>query len=208
LSDPLPPAQLVSEKAAQLGDLSLVLQDLRSVIDLCARLANELVKVEPDRDGLLIEALWTAALVKYVRCFTSGKRFGLDVSVFDGCSGANETHQYYKDMRDKHVAHSVNPFEGVAVGVLLEGELGQHTATGIVVLQHRLVCTDQSGVQTLQRLASVAQKNVRLRCKAMRDELLNWAKEQPTGTFKPDEISMTAPGPEQAGRPRGPNPAV
>ena len=178
------------------------------MIDLCARLADELMKAEAERDGLLVEALWTAALVKYIRCFTSGKRFGLEVSVFDGFSGAKETHQYYKDMRDKHVAHSVNPFEGVTVRVLLEGDPGEHTATGIVVFQHRLVCTDQDGVQTLQRLASVAQKNVRLRCTAMRDELLNWAKEQPPGTFKPVEISMTAPGPEQAGSPRDPKPAV
>lgn len=208
MPDQLPPAQLVSGKAAQLGDLSLVLLDLRSVIDLCTRLDGELVKAEADRDDLLIEALWTAALVKYIRCFTSGRRFGLEVSVFDGLSGAKETHQYYKDMRDKHVAHSVNPFEGVTVRVLLEGEPAKHKATGIVVFQHRLVCTDQNGVQTLKRLASVAQKTVRLRCKAMQDELLDWAKEQPPGAFEPGEISMTAPGPEQAGRPRDSTPTV
>ena len=177
----------------------MVLQDLRSVIELCKRLDTELERAEDEADNLLIEALWTAALVKYVRCFTSGKRFGLDPSVFDGLAGASETHQYFKNMRDKHVAHSVNPFEGVGVRVVLGGKLGNHTAEGIVVFQHRLVCTDRAGVRTLQRLTSAAQRNVRLRCKAMRDELLDWAKAQPPSTFQPDQLGMVAPGPEQAG---------
>ena len=195
-------AELTSTKAAGLGDLSLTLLDLRSVIELCRRLDAELAKPESDHDNLLVEAMWTAALVKYIRCFTSGKRTELDSSVFDGMDGAHDTHQYFKNMRDKHVAHSVNPFEGVGVRVLLRGEPGQSVAEGIAVFQHRLVCTDRKGVRTLERLASTAQRDVRLRCKSMRDELISWAKAQPPGTFTPDQLSMVAPGPEQAGESR------
>lgn len=189
--------------AAQLGDLSLVLLDLRSVIELCRRLGSELDKPETDRDNVTIEALWTAALVKYVRCFTSGKRGELDATVFEGVDGALDTHQYFKNMRDKHVAHSVNPFEGVGVRILLSGELEECVAEGIAVLQHRLVCTDREGVRTLERLACLAQRNVRDRCHALKDDLFACAKGQPPGTFRPDQLSMVAPGPDQAGEPRG-----
>ena len=150
----------------------------------------------------MIEALWTAALVKYIRCFATGKRFGLDVSVFDGLEGARDTHQFFKDMRDKHVVHSVNPFEDASVGVVLCGEPGAEQAEGVAVFQHKLVCTDQNGVQTLERLAAVAQKSVRLRCKTLRDELSAWAKSQPRGTFKRGQLGMVAPGPGQAGATR------
>ena len=188
--------------AARLGDLSLVLLDLRSVIELCRRLGSELAKPAAERDNLTIEALWTAALVKYVRCFTSGKRTELDASVFEDINGARDTHQYFKNMRDKHVAHSVNPFEGVGVRVLLSGEPGQCLVEGIVVFQHRLVSSDEEGARTLERLASIAQRDVRLRCKTMKDDLLTWAKTQPPGTFTPDQLGMVAPGPEQAGEAR------
>lgn len=195
----LPLAELTSEDAARLGDLSLALLDLRSVMDLCERLDAELEKPAGDQDWLLVEALWTAALVKYVRCFASGKRSTVEVSVFDGLDGAADTHQHFKNMRDKHVAHSVNPFEGVKVGVVLGGEPGAFCAEGIAVLERRLICTDRAGVQTLRRLASVAQKSLRLRCQTLRDTVLEWAKSQPPGTLQPGSLGLTTPGPEQAG---------
>jgi hypothetical protein len=68
--------------------------------------------------------------VKYVRCFTTGKRFGLDLSVFDDSDGARDTHQYFKDMRDKHVVHSVNPFEDASVGVVLRGDPRRRVSRG------------------------------------------------------------------------------
>lgn len=49
----------------------------------------------------------------------------LDTSVFDGQpEGTLRWHKYFKDTRDKHVAHSVNPFEIGAFGVRLSGRGG------------------------------------------------------------------------------------
>lgn len=70
---------------------------------------------------IITKALWESALVTYARCFGTGKRVRLDANtVFDG--QPDETlrwHKYFKDTRDKHVAHSVNPFEFGHFGVRL-----------------------------------------------------------------------------------------
>lgn len=61
---------------------------------------------------LTARALWEAALVAYARCFHRGKRRWLNESIFEGQDEDMLVwHRYFKNTRDKHVAHSVNPFE-------------------------------------------------------------------------------------------------
>ena len=76
-------------------------------------------------DAIVTKSLWESALVTYARCFGTGKRVRLDKSVFDGQpEGTLRWHKYFKDTRDKHIAHSVNPFELGAFGVRLSGRGG------------------------------------------------------------------------------------
>ena len=61
-----------------------------------------------------------AALISYVRRFAHGKRYRLSEDVRSKLQGDPiGVHTFYKSLRDKHVAHSVNPFEEVAVGIVL-----------------------------------------------------------------------------------------
>ena len=80
---------------------------------------------EDDADrsyDIVTRSLWESALVTYARCFGTGKRVRLDTSVFDGQpEDALRWHKYFKDTRDKHVAHSVNTFEFGGFGVRLSG---------------------------------------------------------------------------------------
>lgn len=63
-------------------------------------------------EELTARALWEAALVAYARCFLGGKRRWLNESIFQGQDADTLVwHRYFKNTRDKHVAHSVNPFE-------------------------------------------------------------------------------------------------
>ena len=125
-------------------------------------------------------AFWTAALVKYVRCFTSGKRFGLNENIFLGIEGDPVgAHRFFKNMRDKHVAHSVNPFEEVRVGAVLSPEGTQpQVVQGISAISRKLICTDVEGVRTLGQLASVIHKKVCDSAAKAQTELLEWAKKQ------------------------------
>jgi hypothetical protein len=104
----MPTVGLDSDSAKILADLASILRDLEFVVGCCDRLLPMLE--EKDRDAVTIEALWTAALVAYARCFASGKRFGLDENSFVGLEGEVVAfHRWLLNLRNKHIAHSVNP---------------------------------------------------------------------------------------------------
>lgn len=66
-------------------------------------------------------------MVTYGRCFHKGKRRWLDESLFEGEKGdVLVWHRYFKNTRDKHVAHSVNPFEINATGVEVADHDGEN----------------------------------------------------------------------------------
>jgi len=83
-------------------------------------------------------SLWIAALVTYGRCFHHGRRKHLNESDFEGQSEeVLQWHRYFKDTRDKHVAHSVNPFEESATGVSIvdrESDAPRVDGAGVVYL--------------------------------------------------------------------------
>ena len=62
-----PAAQALAESAAVIGDLQFVME-------CCKRLLTELAVPEEDRDPLVPQALWSAALNGYARCFGKGSR--------------------------------------------------------------------------------------------------------------------------------------
>lgn len=78
-------------------------------------------------DYRLVEAVVTAALVRYFRCLSTGVRLGIQASDLASLSEEDrQAQQYLKDLRDKHVAHSVNPFENsyvTAMATERDGEL-------------------------------------------------------------------------------------
>jgi hypothetical protein len=199
----MPMSELRTAQAERLGDLTLIVLDLRSTIDMCRRLVDELE--EEDQDALLIEALWTASLVKYSRCFATGRRLGLDETIFDQFEGDPiGTHRYFIDMRNKDVAHAVNPFEEVRVGVVLSAE-GPQTAKveGVGVLARKLISAEVDMVRNLMTLASTLHKKVAELGKQEQDDLLKWAQGRPVSEFPPGKLGLFTPGPEQVGRPRG-----
>lgn len=97
-------------EAEILADLYGIEYDLSTASYLCAK-SIELSRPQ-QRDYLMEEALVSAAVVRYGRCFSSGARLGLsrkDIEELDPADLA--AHDYFKALRDKFVAHSVNPFE-------------------------------------------------------------------------------------------------
>jgi hypothetical protein len=83
----------------------------------------------------MTHSLWTTALVGYARCYASGTRYNLRVDdLQEEYPEGNlaELHEYFKNLRDKHAAHSVSPLETFGTGVLLvEEEGGSLRTTGL-----------------------------------------------------------------------------
>ena len=111
----LPSAQVLADQIS-------TIQDLQFVMECCKRLLTELVKPEEERDAVVPQALWSAALMGYDRCFTKGKRFGLtadDVRSLPLEGQVMKFHNWVVDERNKLARHPANPYEVARVGAVL-----------------------------------------------------------------------------------------
>lgn len=150
------------EEAAILADWISIGHDLSHVISATKRLHDLLDK--DDNDSVVIRSLWTSALVTYIRCFTSGKRKNkLSPDIFQELNGDPiGTHQYYKDTRDKHIAHPVNIFEEIKIGMVPSDNFPKKPASvGVGHLYTYRLTDDKKGVKQLGLLASFALEYVK-----------------------------------------------
>jgi len=198
-----PIAKVDYEEAKKLADLGAIVQDLRFTMETCSRL-KKLLK-ENSQDSLLIESMWTAALIRYARCFASGKRFGLSESIFDGLMGEpHEVHKMYIDLRDKHIAHSVNPFEQMEVGLVLSPQSShERKIIGVATMSMRYICSDVEGVHQLGLLSKVLLEKVIQIAKEYEKKTLEKGESIPLeALYKRARPRMVAPGSELADKPR------
>jgi len=190
-------------EAKRLADLASILRDLQVTVETCKRVVNLLESAKPD--SIVIEGLWSAALIRYVRCFAFGKRYGLTEDIFKDLNGDPiGAHRWYKNMRDKHIAHSVNPYEQVRIGIILSSEDSQEQKVlGVSTLAGSYISPDKKGVEQLGMLATVLIKTVGILGKECENKVLDMAKNLPIDQLYNRATSkFVAPGPEKAGKAR------
>jgi hypothetical protein len=104
--------------------------DITSAHSFLERLSA--ISHEPARDGVLMEAYSTAALVRYCRCFTSGSRSKLNIDDLTNATPEEiELHSHIRGARDWHIAHPVNQQEVHAVHLIVgTSESGEHEVLG------------------------------------------------------------------------------
>jgi hypothetical protein len=165
----VPSAQILADQAS-------IIQDLQFVMECCKRLLTELAKPEEDRDPVVPQALWSAALVAYARCFGKGKRFGLateDVRTLPLQGEVMKYHKWVIEERNKLTVHPANPFEATKVGAALSppGQ-AQRRVEGIAVLSTSHVLVDDTGVRQLGGLASELAKQTAEKAQGQQDSVL------------------------------------
>ena len=150
-------------EAEVLADLYSIVFDLEAAAYLCNK-AVELDRPQ-QHDSLLVEGLVAAAVIRYGRCFSTGARLGLcreDIAELKG--DELETHDYFKALRDKFVAHSVNPFEETYVTATASESNGtKYPIQSLGPGQHRLMLSASTGEalsHVLSRLKTVVDKRV------------------------------------------------
>lgn len=193
------------EEAKTLANYTLIFQDLGLTVDALKRL-RQLLK-NGSKDRVLIESYWTAALISYCRCFTSGKRLSLSEDIFRNKELKGDPlgcHRYYINLRNKHVAHSVNLFEQVAIDLQLSSPKNKkREVLGVSVLSQKLICSSIDGVETLLRLSLIAREEVRKKAKEYEAKTLEIGKNLPIEKlYSRARSRITTPGPEDAGKPR------
>lgn len=144
-------------EAAELAGLASVFEDLQYVLRCCEHLVTALNApgtgpLQVQTDPALVEALWTGALVGYVRCF-SGQAKVLtdnDLRELELEGEVIELHAALKKLRDAFASRHVNPRESFTIGAA-QGPDGR--ATGIAVTTTPTPTVDDSTVRLLGRIA-------------------------------------------------------
>jgi hypothetical protein len=159
-----------------LADQALIIQDLQFVMECCKRLLTELAKPEEDRDSVVPQALWSAALIAYARCFGKDKRFGLateDVRTLPLQGEVMKYHKWVIGERDKLAVHPANPFEAATVGAALSLPVqAERRVEGIALLSTSRVLVDDTGVRQLGGLASELAKHTAEKAQGQQDSVL------------------------------------
>jgi hypothetical protein len=102
--------ELSLTETALLADLTSISYDLERSRDFAERLKATLTVPSPETR--LTEPLSIATIVQYCRPFAGGKRQNLNDSLLGVFNiDQRRKHQWFRDVRDKHIAHSVNAFE-------------------------------------------------------------------------------------------------
>jgi hypothetical protein len=182
------PAQLLADQAG-------IIADLQFVMDCCKRLLAELARPEEERDGVVPLALWSAAVVGYARCFTTGKQFGLqtqDVRTLPLHGAVLKFHHWIIGESQKIIAHPASPFDAARVGAALT-EGGDQRVEGIAVLSASRVLVDEVGVRQLGGLASELARQTADRAREQQDVVL--AEAQQLGADSLAKLPVLQSGP-------------
>lgn len=148
---------LDSPAARALAELAAMLDDLQTVLACCERLMTELGKPEDRDDGvdeLLLESLWTTALLSYTRCFTGGRN-GVALTEDDvtatGLQGeVLQWHNVLRTLRKHYADPAVNPRERFSVGAAQDT---RGRAGGIAITSTRRPALDEVTVRQTGALA-------------------------------------------------------
>lgn len=142
-------------EAQRLADLNGVSYDLELVSSICERYLQTDYTASSD-DLLVAQSLFVSAVVTYGRTLGSGVRSGVTREQIDQLSEPLQLrHQYFKDIRDKFVAHSVNAFEENCVKLYLTpAERGERSVSSIGLGHSRVATLSHKDLAELQELVA------------------------------------------------------
>jgi hypothetical protein len=137
--------------ASALADLTSMMDDLHTVLYCCERLVNELAGVP---DDLVVEAVWTTALLSYNRCFTdAGRGMALTESDVESTPLQGDIlgwHKVLLELRGHYAAAPLSPRERFSVGAALDSGGG---VTGVAITSARQPQLDELTVRQTGALA-------------------------------------------------------
>jgi hypothetical protein len=161
--------------------------DLRTVTATAAQLQRKQAR-EDDR-LLELEAMQAHALIRYGRCFRGGVRTAFLVP--DDWIEAlppelRQAHRDFLDLRDKHIAHSVNDWEinTPVARVAIDRATGEMVVRQVHVSQSRVVMQSSESLDLLWRLAKVLADRVEQEMRVESAKLLEVAKKIPLDELK------------------------
>ena len=173
--------KLDGSEPAELAGLAAVFEDLQYVLRCCEHLVSALAPPQPD--PALVEALWTGALIGYVRCFSgrAGVLTDDDLGRLELDGDVREFHGMIKKLRDHYASRHVNPRESFTIGVAQSND-GKPTGVAVVSTPRPLV--DDTTVRLLGRVAYALSGLLDTRIQKTQNDVLGAA-----GKLSPNDLS-------------------
>ncbi|MFC5952215.1 hypothetical protein ACFQH9_28520 [Pseudonocardia lutea] len=142
--------RLDTPESGELAQLSAVFEDLQYVLRCCEHLVAALAVPRPD--PVLVEALWTGALVGYVRCFSGRTKIltDADVEALELDDEVVRFHKTFPTLRDHYASRHVNPRESFTIGI---AQANDGHPTGVAVVSAPRPPVDDTTVRLLGRIA-------------------------------------------------------
>ena len=159
----------VKNKACRrLADLA----GIRGDLNLCVRACDEFLSISspaPHVPTIIEEALAEFAIFRYCRTISTDVRSGVRLEQVEMLqSDLRESHHYFKDLRDKHLAHSVNHHEQNSVEATVSDDQ-EATVLKIGTYHSRSPATGYARINSLRQLANGLLKIVLKEYKAESD---------------------------------------
>ena len=182
--------------AAALAGLVEVFEDLQTVLRCCERLVSELA-VEGDPDEIVVEAVWTTALLSYARCFSPTET---DVALTEDDVATTHSageevvkwHRLLLQLRDHYADASVNPRERFSVGVT-QGPDG--TASGVAITSARQPLVDDLTVRQTGAIGYALSAMVNARIESRQQQVFEERKSSSRADLEQLELVEVAAGP-------------
>jgi hypothetical protein len=197
--------ELEDQKSRNLADLTLHKNDLENALNYLLLL--EQPSSESDLNPVIREALWISAIIQFSKCFgRSNARVRLDKSVvYEGESTeALQAFEFFKCLRDKHVAHDENSYSQCLTGAILNAQDSPHKIAKIICLEMRAVTLEQANYSNLKLLIKKASEWVTHQfdslCQEITDEL---ERETYQALFTRNDVRVDPPLIEDIGKNRG-----
>jgi len=192
--------RIIGPKGRQLADLALHKDDLEFALQYLEALNHT-----PAEHYVLREALWQAAIVRYIKCFGQSKsRFKLHAKViYNGHPGALEAYKFFDSLRNKHLAHDENSYTQCHPGAVLNKKGMAHKIAKVVCFSAEGITLGQENWQNLHQLASLARAWVNAKFDELCNALISEFEAKPYEELMAMEgITYTAPVADDVHRPR------
>lgn len=145
--------KITGPKSQRLADLALHKDDLGFTLE-CLEALNH----TPAEPYVLREALWQAAIIRYIKCFGKNEsRFSLDSkTIYKANTGALEAFKYFDSLRNKHLAHDENSYAQCLPGAVLNKKDINPKVAKIICLSTEGITLGLENYQNLHQLAALA----------------------------------------------------
>jgi hypothetical protein len=183
---------LTPHLSRQLADCVLHRDDLIFSRECADLLLNTTVDI-----SVMRESLWRSAIINYCKCFDqTGKIRGvISYSKYLPTGNARTSHQFFIDLRNKHLVHDENSYVQASTGAVIAQESGDHKVERVICTRVASVTLTDENLGILYRLIDEALKWVESQFDQLCEKITAQLEDQPYETLlaQPDMAPYRAP---------------